>query len=54
MELKKLEINIILESLEYMKLNIEESTIYPTYEEKQKRLKEVESVIEKLRKLRNS
>ena len=49
MELNKSDINLILESLNYMKLNVDNSKDYPNYESKQSRLKEIGEVANKLK-----
>tara|TARA_R110002051_G_scaffold31482_3_gene71684 strand:+ start:6448 stop:6603 length:156 start_codon:yes stop_codon:yes gene_type:complete len=50
MELNKSDINLILESLNYMKLNVDNSKDYPSYESKQSRLKEIEVVVNKIKR----
>jgi hypothetical protein len=44
---------MILESLSYTKKKIEEATTHPSYEFKLERMKEVETLIQKVRILRN-
>ncbi len=51
------DINLILDSLNYSKLKVESSPIgengYPSYEFKQKKLDEVNSVIQKVKNLKS-
>ncbi|MEO9502820.1 hypothetical protein [Nonlabens ulvanivorans] len=49
MKLNKSDISLILESLNYMKLNVDSSKDYPSYDSKQSRLKEIEEVANKLK-----
>ena len=48
------DIKIIIESLEYTKLRFEEYDKYPSYEFKQERIQQVNTVIEKLKKVNKS
>lgn len=48
------DIDVILESLKYSKLRIEEYQTYPSYEYKQQRLTMISDVVEKLRNLKKA
>lgn len=52
--LSKSDINVILESLKYSKMHIENYQSYPSYEYKQQQLARIEEVIQKLRDLKKS
>jgi hypothetical protein len=52
MRLTKLQIAIILESLEYAKMRVSNSNQYPNYEYKMERIKEVDETIKVVRDIR--
>lgn len=53
-ELTISDLNFILESLEYTRKNFEEYELYPSYEYKQKRIGNVNDVMEKVRTLKQT
>ena len=52
--LTKKDCDLILESLKYARLNIENHQTRPSYEDKLKRIEEVNDVIEKVKELKKS
>ena len=53
-ELTISDLNFILESLEYTRKSFEEYKLYPSYEFKQKRIGEVNDVMDKVRTLKQT
>lgn len=48
------DVEMVLESLKYTKMNFENCQYYPSYEYKQDRIKQVEEVITNVRALRDA